>query len=119
MMLAWYFSLAVGQFFIYPGSGLPPPPKGNPDACPPGMAVVAAGIWVAEGKLNRQANSFAMRAGPWQTTGEQCEVCPRTLPTTCVADYQGMETIRSASGPVKLHVFGQTHWLPAMRWRSQ
>jgi hypothetical protein len=108
--------LGVGQMAAPCMEPLPPPPMGQaqqnqPQACPPGMVTISKGRWVAQGTLDAQTQKMQLSAGPWQTRGEQCEHCQRTLPTTCVGDYQGSHMIQTESGPTRVHVFRQTHWL--------
>ncbi len=109
--------LGVGQSTFCGEPIWPSPPSSQAhtkpsQACPPGLVAISSGRWVAQGTLDAQTQKMQLSAGPWQTRGEQCEHCQRTLPTTCVGDYQGSGLIQTDLGPTRIHVFRQTHWLP-------
>jgi len=120
MILLFWFILAIGQA----GSEcvLPPPPRKPVLAagtCPEGLSPIGNGRWVAQGGIDKEKHTAWFSAGPWpardsQTNkaakGGNCAYCQTIFPITCVANYQGAQTIETEYGLLKVHVFAQAQW---------
>ena len=123
MILLFWFILAVGQvgFGCGPHPALPPALKPilAPGTCPEGLSPISNGRWVAQGVIDKEKHTVWFSAGPWpardnpankSAKGENCAHCQVIFPITCVAGYQGAQTIQTENGLLKVHVFAQAQW---------
>jgi hypothetical protein len=119
MILLFWFILAIGQADL--GCGLHPAlkPSPTPGTCPEGLSPIGNGRWVAQGVIDKEKRSARFSAGPWPARdsqantpakGKVCAHCQVIFPLTCVADYQGTQTIETENGLLKVHVFTKAQW---------
>ncbi len=116
MLKLCVFLVMVGQTGLF-GFMLPPPPV-RQTSCPTGFVAIGRGNWVAQGSFDTQNRTLYIAAGPWQVRESHvdkgdCANCQTFFPATCVADFQGSQTIQTDAGKIWVHVYSQTRWLPA------